>query len=268
MARDSDTGPAEPDSSEIWRAILTGTDQRYSRTRRFLRRLPSAPRCKMCAAPFGGFGAPLMRAMGRGPWDKNHHYCGVCFTVLQNLRGGAEIECTLLFADVRGSTSLAESISPSAFRQLMARFYNTASRVLIERDAIVDKYVGDEVVAIFIPALAGEAHAERAIQSARALLTATGNVSGSTPWLPLGAGVHSGIAYVGSVGEGRGAELTALGDVVNVAARLAAAAGAGEIFCSEVAVRAAGLSLRDHQRRTLGIRGRSEATDVVILGAS
>jgi len=191
----------------------------------------------------------MMRLVGRAPWDKNHHYCGVCFTVLQNLRGGAEIECSLLFADVRGSTRLAEQMTPSAFRLLMARFYEMASAVLVERDAIVDKFVGDEVVAIFIPALAGDVHAARAVAAARALMAATGNGAREEPWLPLGAGVHTGVAFVGSVGEGRAAELTALGDVVNIAARLASAAGPGEILCTNVAATAAALATDDLEHR-------------------
>ena len=265
MASDGDSGQQSDQASDIWRSILTGSHDRYAKTRRLLRRIPSAPRCKMCAAPFGGPGAPIMRLLGRGPWDKNHHYCGVCFTVLQNLRGGAEIECSLLFADVRGSTHLAEQMSPSTFRQLMARFYEMAAGVLVERDAIVDKFVGDEVVAIFIPALAGDAHAARAIASAQALMVATGNAGDEEPWLPLGAGVHTGVAFVGSVGEGRAAELTALGDVVNVAARLASAAGAGEILCTSAAATAAALQINQLEQRRLSLRGKSEATDIVVV---
>jgi adenylate cyclase len=222
----------------------------------------------MCAAPFGGLGAPIMRLVGRGPWDKNHHYCGSCFTLIQNVRGGAEIECSLLFADVRGSTHLAEQMSPSKFRELMARFYEMAADVLVQRDAIVDKFVGDEVIAIFIPALVGGAHAARAISSAQALMAATGNSRGEQPWLPLGAGVHTGIAFVGSVGQGRAAELTALGDVVNVAARLASAAAAGEILCTSAAASAAALPMEALELRRLNLRGKSEATEVVVVGGT
>lgn len=265
MVSETDDPTASEGTAAIWRSILTGTDDRYAKTRRLLRRVPSAPRCKMCAAPFGGLGAPIMRVIGRAPWKKNHLYCGVCFTVLQNLKGGAEIDCSLLFADVRGSTRLAEQMSPSKFRQLMARFYESAAGVLVERDAIVDKFVGDEVVAIFIPALAGDAHAARAIASARALMDVTGNTGGGRPWLPLGAGVHTGTAFVGSVGQGVAAELTALGDVVNVTARLASAAAAGEILCTTEAARTALLPTDELEHRRLNLRGKSAATEVVVL---
>src|SRR5881296_3324741 len=101
-----DPPPAGSGENEAtWRALLLGTDPRMARTRARLKHLPSEPRCKMCAAPFGGIGYPLMR-------------------------------------------------------------------ILVEHDAIVDKFVGDEVIGIFIPALAHDAHAARAIAAGLALLRA------------------------------------------------------------------------------------------------
>ena len=261
----TDGPPKGTPNEEMWRGILMGTDPRYHRNWSIFHRLPSSPRCKMCAAPFGGIGGPLMRAMGRRPWDKNPKYCGTCFSVMTNAHGGAEIGCSILFADVRGSTALAERMSPTEFRKLLSRFYETATDLLVQHDAIVDKFVGDEVMALFIPALVQERHAARAIESARALMTATGNIPGGTPWLPLGAGIHTGTAYVGAVGDGQQTELTALGDVVNVTARLASAAGAGEILVTDAAAEAADLPRAGLEARHLELRGRSEATDVLVL---
>jgi adenylate cyclase len=266
------TEPMEPaatqesaESSEIWRALLLGTSPEYARMRRLLQRVPGHPRCKMCAAPFGGIGAPFMRLVGRKRWAKNPKYCGACFSMLQANHGGAEIECTLLFADVRGSTTLAEGISPADFSRLMARFYETAMGVLVERDAIVDKFVGDEVMALFIPAVAGEQHAQRAIDAAQALLRATGHEDVAGPWLPVGAGVHTGTAFVGSVGENLQAEITALGDVVNTAARLASSAAGGEILVTEAAASAAGFDASAREHRQLELKGKSLATDVMVI---
>src|SRR6266567_1458661 len=158
--------PDDDPMAAEWRGILMGTDPRFRKTRLLLKHIPAAPRCKMCAAPFHGPGAPVMRIMGRGPWPKNPKFCSFCFGVLQAMRGGAEIPCTLLFADMRGSTALAERISSTEFSRLMNRFYHTASQVLITYDGIVDKFVGDEVIGIFIPALTGEQHALRAVEAA------------------------------------------------------------------------------------------------------
>jgi adenylate cyclase len=260
--------PATPDPGleGMWRGILLGTDPRYRRARLILKHVPSAPRCKMCAAPFSGPGRIPMGWIGRSPWAKNPKYCGTCYRVLSERHGGAEIECSLLFADVRGSTTLAEGMSPREFRALMDRFYDLAARVLVEHDALVDKFVGDEVIGIFIPALTGDAHATRAIGAARAILAATGHGSGTKPWLPVGIGVNTGTAFVGAVGEGPHAELTALGDPVNIAARLSSAAGAGEILVTIAAADAAGTS-EAAERRELALKGKSGLTKVLVLHA-
>lgn len=236
--------------------------------RRFWRAVPSAPRCKMCTSPFGAPGGPLLRLIGKGRWPGNPEYCAGCFKQLYRTRGGAEIECTLLFADIRGSTELAESMRPTDFRTLLDRFYASASAVLIEHEAIVDKFVGDEVIGIFIPALAGEAHARQAIDAGLDLLRATGHGT-DAPWAPIGIGVNTGEAFVGVVGTADHIEFTALGDNVNVTARLASAAAAGEILVTDAAARSAGIgSDGGREHRSLGLRGRSEATDVIVLHLS
>ena len=172
------------------------------------------------------------------------------------------MECTLLFADVRDSTGLAETMEPREFRLAMDRFYAAAVEVLTEHDAFVDKFVGDEVVAIFLPVLTGGAHAPRAVDAGLALLRATGHGTGS-PWAPIGIGLNTGVAYVGAVGTAEHVEFTALGDPVNVAARLASAAAAGELLVATATARAAGLE--SGEPRTLALKGKSASTDVVVL---
>ena len=249
----------------IWRAILTGTEPRYRNTRRVLSRVPGTPRCQFCAAPLAGPFAPVMRVLGRPPWGRNPRYCAYCFHTLEQLHGGAEVECSLLFADIRGSTALAETLSPREFQQLLARFYRVATGALIAQDAVIDKFVGDEVVALFIPAMVQDAHATRAIAAARRLLEATGHGSPAGPWLPVGVGISSGVAYVGSVGEGEHVEFTALGDIVNVAARLAGAAAGGEILVTMEAATRAGLAMDGLERRSLELKGKSAPVDVVAV---
>jgi len=245
------------------REALIGIAPGFRYGRRFLRTIPSNPRCKLCASPFGGAGGRVMRMIGKAPWRNNPKYCSACFKQLTQHHGGAEIECTLLFADVRNSTPLAEAIGPTQFRELMDRYFRTASNVLFEHDAVVDKFMGDEVIAIFIPALTGELHAQRAIEAGRELLRVTGHDQG-TPWVPIGVGINTGLAFVGTVGEGDGTELTALGDPVNVAARLASAAGEGEVLVTLAAAESAELQVEGLEHRTLALKGKSETTDVVV----
>jgi adenylate cyclase len=228
--------------------------------------LPSPPRCKGCTRPFGGPGGVIMRALGRGPWTKNAKYCGDCFRLLRQSHGGAEVECSLLFADVRGSTALAEQMRPRDFTRIMGRFYDTATQVLVGHDAIVDKFVGDEIVAIFVPSMAGATHARVAVGAAIELLRQTGHGGSGDPWVPVGARVNTGEAYVGVIGEGPDTELTAMGDEVNTTARLASAASAGEILVTDAAIAGSGLDVGAFERRSLTLKGKSALVGVAVLG--
>jgi adenylate cyclase len=257
-------GPGPRRDEEFWRTFLTRGDAREGKVRKVFKRIPESPRCKLCAAPFAGVGAPLMRMIGKRPSEKNPTMCSSCFDFIVEHHGGAEIECSFLFADVRGSTTIAEGMSATAFRGLLDRFYATAAAVVIEHDGSVDKFVGDEVMAMFFPLLSGDRHAARTVEAARALLGAVGYGDAGGPWVPLGAGVHTGPAWVGAVGDGAHTELTALGDTVNTTARLAAVAGAGEILVTAPAAKAADLD-PGLERRSLDLKGKEFATEVVVV---
>lgn len=268
----SPSGPAAPGAEgypnqEQWHALLTGIDPRLRRLNGIFRHIPSDPRCKFCSAPFAGIGAPFMRALRRGRWTKSPRFCSFCFQVLQNMPGGTELDISLVFADVRGSTGLAERVGPYEFSRLINRFYDLATGVLIGADAILDKFVGDEVIGLFIPALAGPDHARKAVDAGRAILRVTGHGSPQGPIVPIGVGVHSGIAFVGIVGAaGEVTDFTALGDPVNTTARLASMAATGEVLVTAAAARAAGLATDGLTARDLEIRGRTGSVSVWVLG--
>jgi adenylate cyclase len=253
-----------PDSEDFWRDFLTRGDAMERKVRGIFKRIPQGPRCKLCAAPFAGVGAPFMRMIGKRPSDKNPAMCNSCFGFMAQHHGGAEIDCTFLFADIRGSTSIAERMSATQFRGLLDRFYSTASATVFDHDGSVDKFVGDELVAMFFPLLSGDRHAARAIDAAEALLVATGHGDPAGPWVPLGAGVHTGPAWVGAIGDGAHTELTALGDTVNTTARLASVANSGEILVTRAAAEAAGLDPA-LERRSLDLKGKEFSTEVVVL---
>ena len=181
--------------------------------------------------------------------------------------GGAEVELSMLFVDARGSTSLAERMTATEFSQLMGRFYRAATRVLIKTDAFIDKLVGDEVVALYLPLFTGGDHAGAAVQAAQELLRVTGHADKAGPWLPIGVGVHTGVAYVGVVSGAQGTvtDVTALGDNMNVTARLASSAGSGEALISDAAYDAADLDLGNATRRTLELKGKSEPVGVHVF---
>ena len=207
----------------------------------------------------------MRTVFGKRPAENNPNLCSACFTFVTNNHGGAEIEISMLFADIRGSTSLAETMAPSDFRTLLDRFYNVAADAVFSHDGFVDKFVGDELVATFVPLLTGELHASRAVEAARELMKATGHGTVDGPWVPLGAGVHTGLVWMGAVGDGAAANMTALGDGVNVTARLAALAEAGEILITADAAMAAGVDTTTLPHKSLELKGRQQLTEVVSM---
>jgi adenylate cyclase len=181
---------------EEWAAFLSGTHKHLSDLSP-LRFIPSSPRCKLCKAPFRGPGGVVLRRRGYTPWPKHPNICGRCFKYLETTAkgcptteedvNGAEVEISMLFADVRGSSKIARTMPVMEFTRLMNRFYRASSEALFARDAIIEKFVGDEVVGLFVPFLAVQDHARKAVEAARALLEVTGHGSPDGPWVPLDA---------------------------------------------------------------------------------
>jgi len=259
--------PGFATAEDEWRAYLTGTHPAIVRGRRLFRFLPSGPRCRLCLAPFGAPGSLIFRRRGYSPWEKNPTMCMRCFVSLAGVDvSGTEIEISMLFADVRGSSKLARQLPVRDFTRLMSRFYTTATDVLVDGDAIIEKFVGDEVVGLFLPCM-GQDHARRAVETADRLLRATGQGSADGPWLPLGASVHTGNAFVGLVGpRDSPSKFTALGESMNTAAHLASQAAGGEILITVQAAAAAALSEEGLERRHLSLKG--HPVDAVVLPIS
>ena len=253
---------------EAWRKYLTlGENKEERRQRRIFKYLPGSPRCKVCYAPFSGAGSVVVRLIyDKRPSNMNPHMCNVCEQFAREHPGGAEVELSLLFADVRGSTSLAEELGTLEFSKLINRFYRIASQIMVESDALIDKIIGDQVAGIYVPGFAGAQHARRAIEAGRTLLAATGHGNSTSPWIPLGVGIHTGTAYVGSVGSKDGTiDITVLGDAANTAARLASQAKIGEILVTDAAYAAADLELDSLEVRRLALKGKSQAVSVHVL---
>jgi len=196
------------------------------RLRRIMRLIPRPPRCKLCNVPFAGPGR-IFRLVGYGRSRKNPNMCTTCFE--RAPVGGAELDVGVLFADLRGYTSLVESASPEEAAALLAPFYSAARDVLMRNEAVIDKLVGDEVMALFIPVFMKEEDPIRKMVDAGIeLLEQTAAVG-----LDVGAGADWGLAFVGNVGEEEVKDFTALGDVVNTAARLQAQAKPAQLIVSE-----------------------------------
>jgi adenylate cyclase len=249
------------------RSYLTGEHPGMAAQRKRFLRVPSSPRCKVCAVPFAGVGGVLFGPMGYGR-SGNPALCAKCVTELRK-RGmsGVEIPVSLLFSDVRGSTAMGERMRPAEFHAFLDAFYRLASDAIVRHNGLVDKVVGDEVIGLFFGGISGPDHAAAAAAAAVDLADrarrADATPSGA---IPIGTAVHTGEAFVGATGPADMVDdFTALGDAVNTTARLASVAGAGELIISVAAAEAAGVAAEGHERRTVAIRGRTEPIEVVVL---
>jgi adenylate cyclase len=250
------------------RAVLTGESPGLAKRRRTFRRIPSPPRCKLCAAPFAGVGGLILAQAGYRQSAGNPALCTKCITALRKRQlTGVEIPITLLFSDIRGSTAMGERMRPADFHTFLDRFYRLASESIVAHDGIVDKVVGDEVIGLFFGGISGPRHAAVAVAAAIDLAEGAARAS-TTPSMsiPVGTAVHTGEAFVGATGLGTTVDdFTALGDAVNITARLASAAAAGEVIVSLAAAEAANMATEQLESRTVKIRGRTEPIEVVVL---
>lgn len=241
------------DPETIWQEwFSTSAYQVEKRLRHIFQLLPHDPRCQFCNAPFEGAGSTAVRLMfGIQRSTLNPRFCNVCDDVARKFPGGAEVAMAMLFADVRGSTALAQQMSPMAFSQLINRFYTEATRVIIQEDGLVEKLAGDAVAAFWGAGFAGPQYVRRAVEVARTLQRVMVREA-----IPVGVAVHYGVAYFGTVGAADGLTcISAIGDEVNLAARLASRADAGEILISELALRQANLDGSGLELRCLELKG-------------
>ncbi len=168
---------------------------------------------------------------------------------------------SMLFADVRGSTALSEKMSPTEFSRLINRFYSASTKVITEEDGLVEKLAGDAVAAFWGAGFAGPNYVRRTVQVAQTLSRIMVREK-----IPVGIGVHAGVAYFGALGTPDGlTDFSAIGDEVNLAARLASQAAAGEIIVSEAALQAAGIDGRELESRRLELKGISEPVSVRVM---
>lgn len=255
MRRAARKAEGEPLTAEDWETYYRLMSSRSSRMMMgLLRSLPSSPRCGICGAPFTGLGAKLVQPLGYRPSRKNPTLCDTCIEA--SPPGGMTTEVGVLFADLRGFTSLSERSDPEQVSALLRRFYACAEDALFP-EAVIDKLIGDEVMALYLPMFGRLADpAATMLAQSRELLARIGYGSEAGPFVEVGIGLDYGEAFVGNVGERSLYDFTAIGDVVNVAARLQGEAKGGEIVASgRLAER---LSSPPGERVEVSLKGKAE----------
>ena len=250
---------SETANQELWHTIFAEGHPKLKSFQRLHRWLPSPPRCKMCFAPFAGVGGWFMRLQGKGRNRRNPNFCDACDKFFRAFPGGAEVLLSMIFVDVRGSVKIAERMTPTNFSREMNEFYAKVAKELIDTDGFILEAVGDHVVGVYPPGFSGTQHAHKAILAAQHLLHAMNPRRSNQVQIPIGIGIHTGTVFIGTTvaGEAGAQDIHVFGDNVNVAARLAEVAEAGQSLISDSACTSAGLKTNHLNARLLEVKGKS-----------
>jgi adenylate cyclase len=252
LRRKAGRGKGEPLQSDDWEALWQITHDTGRVIKRLWLTLPSSPRCGICSAPFAGFGQYVARPLGYKSSRKNPNFCASCIEM--SPPGGTSMVVGVLFADIRGFTTTAEVADPIELSKLLRRFYGCAESALFP-EAIIDKLIGDEVMALYLTPLLPDLNVPALMVShARKLLTSIGYGDKDGPFVNVGVGLDYGEAFVGNIGDSAVYDFTAIGDVVNTAARLQGRARSGEIVASSRVVTDGAVG----KRTELKLKGKKE----------
>jgi adenylate cyclase len=249
----------EPLRPEDWEIVWRLHEYGFNRAVKALFfALPRGPRCGICGAPFAGVGRWVAGPLGYRPSRKNPNVCATCVEMAPP--GGMKMQTGVLFADLRGFTARFDEGDAEEASVVLRRFYRCAEDVLFP-EAVIDKLIGDEVMALYLPDLKrdldGEGVPQVMLRHATELLRAVGYGSEAAPFVEMGVGLDFGEAFVGNIGQRALFDFTAVGDVVNTASRLQSHAAAGEIVLSDRV--ASGLPAAPGERVQLELKGKAAA---------
>jgi adenylate cyclase len=211
-----------------------------------------------------GVASAPYRAFGIRPSRMNPNTCTICelmFTKVMRARK-ITIDATIMFADLRGYTSLSQSQSPDAVSGLLDAFYDECASAIWEQDGLLNKTIGDAVMAIFNFPLRRDEHPRNAVMAARdlqknwrarreALVVAHGLTASE---LGIGIGIHSGELSFGEFGHSH-RDLTAIGTVVNTASRAQSVAEADQILVTKAVFERAQPDLKNSVSKPFQLKG-------------
>lgn len=225
-----------------------------------------AAQCSVCGTPLAGAMSVVFRAFGIRRSPRNPNLCNRCDTHVEE---GRVVEMTVLFADLSSFTELTHDLGPERTHRVVDAFLRMASETLIKHGAFIDKYVGDAVMALFNVPVRYADHGRRAVVAARELQSGLEDLGrGFGLSLRASVGVASGWARVGRLGSTESRDYTAIGEVVNLAARLQGEAGPGEILVGEETYRKHAADFPDAARERISVKGFREPVEAYRLNRS
>ena len=201
----------------------------------------------------------------------NPNLCTLCETKFRSVKKAQQVTvpASVLFADVRGYTSLSEEVDASDVTTMLGEFYDHCSAAVWERDGIVNKLIGDAIFAIYNFPIRRSDHIKQAVLSGLELqrrchaLKAT-RLGGRDVPIGVGVGVHAGEVTIGEIGTTI-KDFTAIGEVVNLAARLQGASQPGEVLVTESVYREVERDFPAAERRECTLKGIAKPVSAYVL---
>lgn len=227
--------------------------------------------CKGCwqqlriPVPLRGLASIPFRVFGIRPSRMNPNTCTICelmFTRIMKTRMIA-VDVSVLFADLKDYTNMSQTLPPDAVSSLLDAFYDECAAAIWEHDGLLNKTIGDAVMAIFNFPIQQDNHAEQAVLAAREIQRRckarwesllADHADFAARKLGVGVGIASGSVSFGEFGRSH-RDLTAIGTVVNTAARAQSAAEAGEILVSQAVHDRAGRDVVASDGREYSLKG-------------
>jgi adenylate cyclase len=221
--------------------------------------------------PLRGVLSVPFRAVGIRPSKMNPNICTICELMFAKVMRARKvtIDATILFADLRGYTSLSQSLSADAISGLLDAFYDECAGAIWEHDGLLNKTIGDAVMAVFNFPIKRADHAKLAVRAAREILkrwriereTLVQRFGLVGAELGIGIGISSGELSFGEFGRSH-RDVTAIGTVVNTASRAQSAAGADQILVTQEVHQRAQSDLAGSQAKTFRLKGFQEPVEL------
>ena len=231
--------------------------------------LQSATICKGCwqqmhmPIPLRGVLSVPFRAFGIRPSRMNPNICTICEMMFERAMKARTVtlDATILFADLRAYTELSQSMSPIEMRGLLDAFYDQCASAIWQYDGLLNKTIGDAVMAVFNFPIRQKDHARQALLAAREMQRTferyRSEQAGGLARSGIGIGIHTGEISFGEFGQTH-RDLTAIGTVVNTASRAQAAAKPGQILVTEAVYEKARSELLDSTAKEYQLKGFDE----------